>query len=210
MVMATVLTLAKISGDVYDNFGRDPIDGYRRLASISDFDQINSRGNAFFGAAYIQGEVGVIAFRGSQEWVDWADADVSIACTSLPIDQLGDAFAFFGAARQVLLKRGCKKLMVTGHSLGGGLTQLVAARVTTFPVVGVSFNAPGVAALTGLVKIPSANARGVYNYRAKFDPVSLKGAHIGHSPVSIHGGGMHPLGPLITALSTTLEGGVRH
>lgn len=208
--MATVLTLAKISSDVYTNLGGDAVDGYQRLSSIAELDRINGRSDAFFGAVYIQGEVGVVAYRGSQEWIDWSDADVSIACSSLPIDQLGDAFAFFGAARQVLSQRGCKKILVTGHSLGGGLTQLVAARVSTFPVVGVSFNAPGVAALTGVVRVPSGNARSVFNYRAMLDPVSMKGAHIGHSPVSIHGGGMHPIGPLISALGGALEGGVRH
>jgi len=208
--MATVLTLAKMSDDVYSKVGGNPIEGYRRLDLIADLDRINARGDGFFGAVYVQGEAGVIAYRGSKEWSDWSDADVSIACSSLPIDQLGDAFGFFAAARQLLTRMGCKKIMVTGHSLGGGLAQLVAARVSTFPVVGVSFNAPGVAALSGAVRVPTGNASKVFNYRAMLDPVSMKGAHIGHSPVSIHGGGMHPIGPLIAALGGVLEGGIRH
>jgi hypothetical protein len=99
---------------------------------------------------------------------------------------------------------------ITGHSLGGGLTQLVAARITTFPVIGVTFNAPGMAGLSSIVRFPLENHRNVHNYRAKFDPVSLKGAHIGRAPISIEGGGMHPIGPLIEALSSSIEGSVRY
>jgi pimeloyl-ACP methyl ester carboxylesterase len=56
---------------------------------------------------------------------------------------LGDAFSLFGAGRQEFKKRGCERIVVVGHSLGGALAALVGARVTTFPVSAATFNAPG-------------------------------------------------------------------
>lgn len=200
--MAAVSTLALIAKDAYEDLGRGDVLGYRRLQSKT-FAQINSRTSSFFGAAYVCGSTGVVAYRGSQELTDWVDADVDIALGKLPIGQLGDAFAFFNEARASLKQSGCSRILVTGHSLGGGLAQLVAGRVTSFPTVGVTFNAPGAARLQGVVKVDCKNAGNVFNYRAKLDPVSLKGAHIGHPPVPVDGGGAHPLGPLIEALLAT-------
>jgi alpha-beta hydrolase superfamily lysophospholipase len=89
-----------------------------------------------------------MAFRGSMELRDWLEADVAIARRMLPTAQLGDAFSFFSSARAQLEREGCKRLLVVGHSLGGGLAAVVAARVTCFPVTGVTFNAPGLASLS--------------------------------------------------------------
>jgi hypothetical protein len=206
--MPTVLTLSMISSDVYGGSGAAVL-GYKRL-DHQVFNGRHATASSFYGAAYAGGAVGVVAFRGSQEREDWLDADVSIGAGNLPIDQVGDAFAFFNRAREVLVKQGAKRVVVTGHSLGGGLTQVVAGRVKSSPVIGVTFNAPGMAGLRSQVHITTANSPNVFNYRAERDPVSRYGQHIGHAPVSVAGGGMHPLGPLITALAACGTGSIRH
>ena len=208
--MPTVLTLAMISSDVYSDTGTGHVVGYKRLLGLPELDKNNSTGSSFFGAAYAHGQFGVIAFRGSLEWADWTGADTQIAMGTFPIDQLGDAFSFVSAARLALVERGVKRIVVTGHSLGGGLTQLVAAQMTTMGACGVTFNAPGMGALKGGLQFMSSNSAHIYNYRAENDPVSLSGAHIGRAPVSIKDGGYHPIGPLVDALTTAPEGGTRY
>ena len=206
--MAAVLTLAMLSNDVYAPIGIGA-GGFRRVVDRT-LDKWNNTGSSFFGAAYTGGATGIIAFRGSADLQDWTDADVDIAMARTPISQTGDAFAFFNSAKQILVAKGARRIIVTGHSLGGGLTQLIAAHITTFPVVGVTFNAPCMAGFAGPVRISTANSNAVYNYRADRDPVSLKGTHIGRHPVSVAGGGMHPIGPLINALSTGGTGMIHH
>ncbi len=207
--MATVVTLARICSDVYNDRGVGAIDGYKRLAGIPSLERVNNTGSSFFGAVYDGGHTAVIAYRGSLEWADWTDADVSIAAGRFPINQLGDAFAFFNRARDILFKTSRRRLIVTGHSLGGGLAQLVAGHVTSSPVIGVTFNAPGTASLRGIIRVTLDNGRNVFNWRAKRDPVSLTGAHVGHGPMSIDGAGAHPIGPLIAALLARPTGGIR-
>jgi hypothetical protein len=193
----------------------------------------NSRTSSFFGAAYSNDDaVGVVAFRGSAESTDWFDADADIGLGRLPIDQWGDATSFFIMARGQLTARGCSRIVITGHSLGGGLTQLVGAGITSFPVVGVTFNAPGMGALTGAVRVGTANASNLFHFRARNDPVSQVGAHIGRAPMVVdvslgaavaavrvvspligaaaRSGLEHTLGPMIEALQNGPMGGIRY
>ncbi|MCJ2011862.1 lipase family protein [Methylobacterium sp. J-076] len=180
--MAAVLTLACISGDVYEGNG-STIVGYKRVAGLEMkiWDQ-----SSFFGALYTQGSIGVIAFRGTRlsDANDDRD-DIGIGSGKFPVNKLGDAFDFFSKAKDYIQKNGGKKIIITGHSLGGGLAQVVSARITTFPVVGVTFNAPGMANLAGVVKFEKSNSPNVFNYRSENDPVSRVGKHIGRAPVSI-------------------------
>lgn len=205
--MPTTLTLAMLSNDVYSAEGTGA-GGYRRLHGLPWLQQ---NGDGFFGACYTGGTTGVVAFRGSLELLaDWCDADIDIARGRLPIDQIGDAFSFFSSARNALAGMKCTRVVVTGHSLGGALAQLVAARVSSFPVVGVTFNAPGAKQLRGAVRIDSPNERHVHNYRAEWDLVSKHGQHLGRTPITIKNAGAHPIGPLIEALARTAEGAVQH
>jgi hypothetical protein len=207
--MPTALTLALVSNDVYDDTGSAAILGYRRLAGTAQLRWSGSDGSSFFGAAYYANGVGIVAYRGSQERKDWTDADVSIGMGDMPIDQLGDAFDFFSTAASRLKSAGASRIVVTGHSLGGGLTQVVAARVTSFPVRGVSFNAPGMASLAGPISIQSGNSQNVWNIRSATDPVSMKGKHIGRGPYVVRNGGYHGLGPLIEAMVQDPLGSIR-
>jgi len=133
---------ARICQDSYEFFSKSKF----KSGAISRLEIPGARtGRNFFGASYISGDTGIIAFRGSKEIEDWLGADINIANASLPIDQLGDAFDYFGKAYKYLTKKNCKRFVVTGHSLGGGLAALVAGRVSRIPVRGITFNAPGLA-----------------------------------------------------------------
>ena len=141
--MLTVLTCAEISEDVYKDRG----------STVHYFEPVHVpagsvyRSNHFFGSAYWgHSDVGIVAFRGSLELEDWLAADGDILFGKWPVDQLGNAFGYFTQARAVLKSRGCKRFVVVGHSLGGGLAAVVAARLGRQPVSGVTFNAPGMAA----------------------------------------------------------------
>lgn len=141
--MPSLLTCALIAQNVYRG---DPqsIVGYRPIPVSGS--AVYCSGGHFAGAAYTgPGGVGVIAFRGSQELEDWVYADYDILMGRLPTDQLGDAFGFFGNAQKALEYSGCVRFVVVGHSLGGGLAAVVAARITRVPVRGVTFNSPGLA-----------------------------------------------------------------
>lgn len=139
--MTAVLTCSLASRDAYsDQSGT--IAGYHPVA-VPEAKRINSTGSSFFGATYSAGKRGIIAFRGSQEITDWLEADRDIGLSALPVNQLGDAFAYFSAAVETLLAAGCDEYVVTGHSLGGGLAEVVACAVSRFPVSAVTFNAPG-------------------------------------------------------------------
>ena len=169
--MPIVLTLARLAADVYNDTSSGAIAGFRRIAPSFRMESANQRESSFYGAAYASGKIGVIAYRGSQERTDWFDADVDIGIGRFPIDQLADAYYFFSSAKNLLIEaHGCERLVVTGHSLGGGLTQLVAASIGRVPVVGVTFNAPGAAGLKGPVNIPRKNEGNIFNYRARHDP----------------------------------------
>jgi hypothetical protein len=213
-----VLTYAKLAADVY-NPTPSAVGGFQPVPGTSLVRWSGESGSSFHGAIYVRAKTGIVAIRGAREWKDWSDADIDLARLRLPIDQLGDGFDLFGTARKQFEGRGINAVVVTGHSLGGALAQIIAARITTFPVVGVTFNAPGASALSGMIKLPETNAKNVHNYRSSWDPVSLRGRHIGRPPVQIATqsaktianpglvlGSMlldRRLGPLISALETT-------
>ena len=141
--MPTLLTCALIAQDVYKDAPQS-IAGYRPIPVSGS--AVCCNGGHFAGAAYTgPGGVGIIAFRGSQELEDWVYADYDILLGRLPSDQLGNAFRYFGNAQKELAYSGCARYVVVGHSLGGGLAAVVAARITRVPVRGVTFNSPGLA-----------------------------------------------------------------
>lgn len=174
--MPTVLTLANMCSDVYKNNsnGSSHVIGYTRIAREWKEDN-------FYGAAYFAGQNGVIAFRGSDDLGDWTEANWSIAKDSIPVRQFNSARSCYTDAKKLLNEIECKNLIVTGHSLGGALAQLVAAAEKT-NVSSVSFNAPGVSKSTlnnqNFAQICDQNKR-ILNFRFEGDIVSNFGQHIG-------------------------------
>jgi hypothetical protein len=176
--MATVLECAKMAADVYNTSNMEA-PGWARGAVYGD----HAVGEAFYGATYSRGTEVVISFRGSVERVDWTGADYEIGRGQLPISQLGDALGYMNAVSRAAATRGITRLIITGHSLGGGLAQLATSiRQAT---VGVTFNAPGCKGLQGSVHLNACNDD-VWNYRTNRDPVSgATGVPIGRPQVSL-------------------------
>jgi hypothetical protein len=199
--MTAILTCAHISADVYNDTPKTVV-GYHPVALAN---AVRWFGDSFFGAAYAGADVGVIAFRGSQELQDFTDADVEIFKSRLPVHQLGNAFGFFLEAEKALSAMGCERFVITGHSLGGGLAEAVAARISRVPVSAATFNAPGIVGFTevgdhGELHMPVLN-RSIVNVRSSADQVSLWGYHIGQTR-TVEDAGLHGIGPLIEALVT--------
>lgn len=193
--MATVLECARMASDVY-NTSNVEAPGWSRGAVYGD----HAVGDAFFGATYSRGSEVVISFRGSVERVDWTGADAEIARGQLPISQLGDALGYMNNVSRAAAARGLTRLVITGHSLGGGLAQLATAiRPST---VGVTFNAPGCRGLQGSVHLNVVN-NDVWNYRTNRDPVSgMTGVPIGRPQVSL------PVPPTVAERVLGIIGGI--
>lgn len=95
----------------------------------------------------------IVAYRGSVTEEDWGKADVDVFEHCVPTEYVGVAFEFFSQvtkkARSISsLRKHCGRYAVVGHSLGGALATIVAARITTRPVIAATFNAPRVGGLT--------------------------------------------------------------
>jgi hypothetical protein len=139
--MPNILEYARLANDVYAT-RPEGASGYLPLR-ISTLE----RDYFFRAVAYERNltEPIVIAIRGSTTRQDWADADADIALGYLPVQYVGAAFSFFNAVAQsgvMGMAERLRRVAVVGHSLGGGLAAIVASRVTTRPVIGVTFNAP--------------------------------------------------------------------
>jgi len=165
--MTTASDLALLAKLVYE----------RDKTSMSGWDMKKNWGKfsgyGFYAEAYVsKNDNWVLSIRGSQDKRDYLVDDLQIAINALPL-QMKDALdAYYDFIK--LPKK--SPTFITGHSLGGGLAQLLAAQ---FTVRTVTFNAPGMAAQAN---VPSRNAdsyRHIHNVRANRDVVSLKGKHLG-------------------------------
>ena len=183
--MANILELAHLADDVYQD----------RSTGCGPWHRINSRPPAdgiagFFGASYRNGNVLVLAFRGSETndvARDWIVNDFAILSKVLPLPQIREAEHFTAAT---LASIGSSvSVYIAGHSLGGALTQVVAGGRAH--VTGVTFNAPGMADHHFQDHARFANAAHIVNLRAEGDPVSKFGKLIGKGPITVphgHGG----------------------
>ncbi len=109
---------------------------FYRLAGwkIVEYSEIPQNGFAAFAFTNDQGEM-VVSYRGSQLedfWNDWITNDIAMIL-GIYGEQINEAFNFFGRTGNV----NSDKVAVTGHSLGGALAEIVAARNG---IKGVSFN----------------------------------------------------------------------
>lgn len=141
--MATFLECALLADNVYMPTAENLPRGYIEI----QIQGARHLGRKFFARTYKKGDEVIIAIRGSQEWEDWVIADGDIAFKNMPIDQVGDAFDYFIAVKSQFSpetsSQDSPRFLLVGHSLGGGLAALVASRVSTAKVKGITFNAPG-------------------------------------------------------------------
>lgn len=132
-------------------------------------------GSGFVGAIFHKNADLVIACRGSVSVKkDWAGSDLKIALGRPVVNKTNLAIELLEKAKTALPG---KTYTVVGHSLGGGIAQLVAG---VWGTQAVTFNAPGMKDHSHDLPIkPNAMGR-IANFRAELDPVSdLAGPHLG-------------------------------
>jgi hypothetical protein len=135
------LDLAKLAQDSYDLDNKN-IDGWTRLSNAqlqaADIDpaSLNDTSTGFRAAIYQDGKGDyVLAFKGTSGLNDWkADATQALGLNTAQYDQ---AVALATKAKAAF----GNNLVLTGHSLGGGLAS-TASVITDTPAV--TFNAAGV------------------------------------------------------------------
>lgn len=175
---------ALLAAHTYRSSGQPPA-GYAIL------DRETEGGNGFEAVAYKHNGSGriIIAFEGTateslaEQLADWghnvsvAQRELLRAAHEVPITQFAAAGKFTDrVVAKARTASPASEIVLTGHSLGGGLVQYEAARTG---LSGHTFNAPGVAA--------SIQARGwkgngtVYNHHQAGDAVAGIGTHYGRT-----------------------------
>ncbi len=192
----SVLTLAKLSKDVYGIANVQGADGYTPIPGMSVGGSIGN--NGFAAAAYQNGTQIVIAVRGT----DLSDynqkvynllADASFgngipnSIFSADVSQLANLLKSVAAANPDA------QITLTGHSLGGALGQIVGdaanIAVTSFDAPGPAPMIPGLGSvLSSLISLNIATpSRQITNYRLYGDQISLVGAQVG-SQITVSNG----------------------
>ncbi|HWL84807.1 MAG TPA: Mbeg1-like protein [Polyangiaceae bacterium] len=135
-------TFADLAADVYHDGNGQPVDGFTRLdnaqleAANIDPTRLNDPSSGFKAAIYTDGQGHyVLAFKGSQSANDWKTNFKQ----GLGFDtaQYGEAVALAKDAKLAFQDN----LVITGHSLGGGLASTASAATNTPAVI---FNPAGV------------------------------------------------------------------
>jgi hypothetical protein len=196
---------AVLANDSYftNDFGYKAPDGYTLV--LPPF----NGGNGFRAAAYRKNETGeiFIAFRGSEPF-DYRPGYGGDIDTWLPIfkqdsspyglkAQIAQARAF---TDRVLAQNPDSKVVITGHSLGGALAQIEAARTGHR---GETFNAPGMA---GVIAELNPGGRtdfsNITNHRREGDLVSKVGVAAGNTVVYSDPPGTQEAGRVVKELET--------
>ena len=176
LINAVLSKLAYFSADDILS-GRLPADyklpeGYKLLDSGSAPRELNGTGLAtgLHAVAFDDGKGGItVAFRGtSNPFVRTAFFDTGFAITENPTLKP----VYSQALDFVILLKGRGPITLTGHSLGGGIAQLVGMQEN---LQTVTFNAPGVKLAQSALLIPNSdsNNSNIVNYRVQGDVISL-------------------------------------
>lgn len=166
------ITLAQLSNDVYLSIKKGY--GSFRCFTIDELIQndikpesLADKASGFQAGLYTNGQQVVLAFAGTNDRHDvMTDILQGMGCNTIQYNQA------VALARQVKERFG-NKLVITGHSLGGGLASIAALATNIFTV---TFNAAGLASNTikrlhldpGKVK-REARAGGIRSYNEKHD-----------------------------------------
>ena len=159
--MATTAEYANLAQATYNNTGAP--DGWTR---VGNSDPNNS---GYQGAAFQRNGTNeiVVANRGTEptQYTDLR-ADLQMGLRQVP-DQFYDAQNFL---QQVMDANNGANVSITGHSLGGALSQLLGAETG---LETVTFNPYGAKQLAEQLGIdPNANYQNIHNNQTQFDPVS--------------------------------------
>jgi len=143
-----------------------------------------SYNSGFYGVAFKNEDTKevVVAYRGTDGFGD-ITPDLQIAFGTNVPNQYYQAKQFYDDVARKTVDDNYQPPTITGHSLGGGLAQLVGA-VTGAPTV--TFNAPGAQSTLESNPFTFGDLAGqtfdnIFNYNARFDQVSKVGEQIGTS-----------------------------
>ena len=137
---------------------------------------VNGGINGFQAVAYGRDNVNgkfnevIIAFRGTDSLLDLAWDDLLIALKIEPTQSKG-AIAFYESIMKLETVNNNAKVIITGHSLGGSLAQIVGAETSKTTI---TFNAPGM-----LEKVSEGSYDYITNYVNLNDWIGSYGKHVG-------------------------------
>ena len=162
-------------------------------------DQILASVGGFYGAAFKSNNQIVIAYRGTQEPLDYvADSSWAFGSPDFPLrDQVRDASTLLARVRAAYP---AANITLTGHSLGGALAQIIGL-ASGYAVTG--FNAPGMQQFQATLALELRQAaatsdgtsHGNVNYRLSADYISRAGTPTGETRTL---GGRYPETPINT------------
>lgn len=156
-------------------FGDGSVLNTAKDANGNDYYSTNSGMQAAAYKNVNTGEI-VIAYRGTELNADDLWQDIMIATGLAPSDQFADADKFY----QAVQTQYGSNITITGHSLGGGLAQMIGSKYgnTTY-----TYNAPGLNAYAGL------NTNQITNFVVMNDWCGMLRSHAGTTyyiqPISI-------------------------
>jgi hypothetical protein len=188
-VAYSVYQLATLANAVYYK-GQTLVGQWRRSTTFGNPDS-----GGFFAAVYGCGLMNVLAYRGTNDPWD-VSPDAQLLFGEVPSQIPQAELAWTRAVSALPQPSSSASLVLTGHSLGGALAAMVAAKSG---VPAVTFNAPGVArsyaasfrlpfikpgtlpitpltlpgAVAGAVALAQLDSLRVINIRASYDVVSL-------------------------------------
>lgn len=159
---------ALLSSDVYKS-KQSEINGWKPIERLDD-DKTGLR-----VVAYKKKKDIFVAYCGTNDRKDFV-SDMQMAKGQVP-EQLEAGFDFYN---KIVEENPNHNVMVTGHSLGGSLAELVACK--SKDTTAVTFNSFGVEnIIKDKPQTEFRNNKNVYNYIIEGDPVSNSAKHIGQT-----------------------------
>ena len=144
---------------VYHNGNAQLPAGYRII------NKAENKKNGFYAEAYSNGKDIIIAYRGTDDINSDGNNDVAMIKTKIP-NQAADAIAFHDKIQR---ENPNLDIVVTGHSLGGSLSEIVSAIRKT---LAITFNAYGI---RDMFKQDGFKAKedNIVNYINEWDPFTM-------------------------------------
>lgn len=153
---------------------------------------LDSADNGFFAQVYQKDGTIIVSFCGTNDNQDKTGSDLQILNGDIP-DQYYNALGLVSRVRQLFSDA---EIVLVGHSLGGALAQLVAARYVhadggAIVLPAITFNAPGVYEILrdqlgyGMYEANAVQYSHILNYATSDDLIGNWETHIGYSNSNI-------------------------